>query len=50
MDKRIRSTERDEDGACRECGRRHIHRDDCTILKQRETIDVDFHTVIRRGE
>lgn len=36
-DKRIRAAERAENGACAECGRRHIHKDDCPTLRARES-------------
>ena len=36
MDKRILPNERANNGACAECSRRHIHRDDCPTLKRRE--------------
>lgn len=36
MDKRVHFIEREDDGACAECGRRHIHRDDCSIMLERE--------------
>jgi hypothetical protein len=35
MDKRILPEERDDDGACRSCTRRHIHQDHCIELKPR---------------
>lgn len=37
IDKRILSTERNMDGECAVCGRRHIHRDDCATLQRRLT-------------
>jgi hypothetical protein len=36
LDKRIRSDERDDHGACVTCKRRHIHRDGCDTLKRRD--------------
>lgn len=35
IDKRIQPVERNERGACGECMRRHIHKDDCSVLLQR---------------
>lgn len=35
VDKRILPGERAYDGSCLRCDRRHIHRDDCPILKKR---------------
>lgn len=35
MDKRVQRDERNSNGNCPSCGRRHIHRDDCKILKPR---------------
>lgn len=35
MDTRILPAERDADGACADCGRRHKHRDGCPQLRPR---------------
>ena len=35
LDKRIRPTERNTNGACSTCRRRHIHKDTCDTLKGR---------------
>lgn len=35
MDKRIFISERNRVGECAQCGRGHIHRDDCPTLKKR---------------
>lgn len=37
-DKRVLSNERGPNGACRDCGRRHIHKDNCSVLKRREDL------------
>lgn len=35
IDKRIQRDERAANGACADCERRHIHRDDCPALARR---------------
>jgi hypothetical protein len=35
-DKRVLFHERDEEGACASCGRRHVHQDDCVQLSAPE--------------
>lgn len=37
-DKRLLPGERGNDGACTDCGRRHIHTDECPTLKRREEL------------
>jgi hypothetical protein len=41
MDKRIRYAERVQDGRCMGCGRRHIHKDDCHVLKRRQRQEAE---------